>query len=565
MRKKHKVLQPPARIGIIGGGQLGKMITVEAKKMGYYVTILDPTPFSPAGQVADEQIIASFMDRNAIEKLAGSCDVTTYEFEHIDADMLINLEAKGNSIYPSGKSLKKIQDKYIQKTMLRNAGIPVPDFFRINDKQDILQCIDVMGLPLILKTCAGGYDGKGNRVLKARSDIEQALEEFKGYDLMAEQLIEFERELSIIVARNLKNEYAFYPIAENVHEDNILRLTKVPSGVDEIIVKRVRDIAAKIMEVIDDYGVFCIEMFLVRNGELYVNEIAPRPHNSGHYTVEACVTSQFEQLVRVITGMPLGSTEQRFPCVMVNILGSDTVEGPYRFEGIEDVLCEADIHLHLYGKQYTKKMKKIGHITVLDKSIESAEKKALKALERIKIKPLSGDDDMPELEKSIKKQPKVGIIMGSDSDFYVMNEVSKVLKELDIEFEMNVVSAHRTPDKMYDYAKTAEDRGISVIIAGAGGSAHLPGMVASLTCIPVIGVPIKSKSLGGVDSLLSIVQMPAGIPVATVSINGGADAGLLAARMLGVKNPEIRNKLLLYLNKTSASDEINLSLNDISV
>lgn len=164
---------------------------------------------------------------------------------------------------------------------------------------------------------------------------------------------------------------------------------------------------------------------------------------------------------------------------------------------------------------------------------------------------------MPEL--------KVGIIMGSDSDLHVMREAAKVLKELDIEFEMNVVSAHRTPDNMYNYARTAEERGISVIIAGAGGSAHLPGMVASLTCIPVIGVPIKSKSLGGMDSLLSIVQMPAGIPVATVSINGGTAAGLLAARMLGVKNSEIRNKLVCYMKRMEIESETNQSTDDFAI
>ncbi len=172
---------------------------------------------------------------------------------------------------------------------------------------------------------------------------------------------------------------------------------------------------------------------------------------------------------------------------------------------------------------------------------------------------------MPELNKTYIDQLKAGIIMGSDSDLPVMSEAAKVLKELGIEYEMNVVSAHRTPDKMYDYAKTAEERGISVIIAGAGGSAHLPGMVASLTCIPVIGVPIKLKNLGGMDSLLSIVQMPAGVPVATVSINGGTAAGLLAARMLGVKNAEIRQKLTCYMKKMEAEDETNLCLNEISI
>jgi 5-(carboxyamino)imidazole ribonucleotide synthase len=385
---KYEVLQPPSKIGIIGGGQLGRMMTVEAKRMGYHVTVFDPTPSSPAAQVADEQVIASFMDTSAIEKLAGNCDVITYEFEHINADILIDLEEKGYRVYPSGKSLKKIQDKYVQKEMLKNAGILVPEYMIINDIKDMSGCIDTIGIPFILKTRSGGYDGKGNFVIKTREQIGKAMEEFKGYNLMAERFVEFERELSTIVVRNLKNDCVVYPIVENIHENSILHLTKVPSNIDSVIEKKVRDIVVKIMEVLDDYGVFCIEMFLAKNGEVYVNEIAPRPHNSGHYTIEACATSQFEQLVRVITGMPLGSTELCCPCVMVNILGNDTVEGQYRFEGIEDVLDDHDVHLHLYGKQSTKNMKKIGHITVLNNSVEVAEQKALTALGNITIKPL---------------------------------------------------------------------------------------------------------------------------------------------------------------------------------
>ncbi len=386
--KKHKLLKPPAKIGIIGGGQLGRMITVEAKRMGYHVTILDPTPSSPAAQVADEQITASFTDRSAIKKLAGACDVITYEFEHIDADVLIDLEVEGYDIYPSGKSLKSIQDKYIQKMMLKNADVPVPDFIIVNDINDMQKCIDTIGLPFILKTRSGGYDGKGNSIIKTMVEMEQSLEEFKGYGLIAERFIEFERELSIIAARDLRNNYAFYPIVENIHENSILRLTRAPANIDIALENKVRAIARKVLKILDDYGVFCIEMFLTHNGEIYINEIAPRPHNSGHYTIEACVTSQFEQLVRVITGMPLGSTRQRSPCVMANILGSDSVEGQYSFDGIEDVLGEDDIHLHLYGKQSTKKMKKIGHLTVLNKSVKAAEEKALKALEKLVIKPL---------------------------------------------------------------------------------------------------------------------------------------------------------------------------------
>lgn len=385
---KHRILQPPAKIGIVGGGQLGKMITAEAKRMGYHVTVLDPTPQSPAAQVADKQIIASFMDRSAIKKLAADCDVVTYEFEHINSDMLIELETEGYNIYPSGNSLKNVQDKYIQKEMLKNAGIPVPDYVIVENTHDMMRCIDTLGLPFILKTRKGGYDGKGNFVVKTKEQIGQVLEEFKGYDLMAEKFINFEQELSIIVARDLNNNYTTYPIVENLHENSILHLTKAPANISDEIKKKVTKVAQMVMEVLDDYGVFCIEMFLTPNGEVYVNEIAPRPHNSGHYTIEACITSQFEQLVRVITGMPLGSPQLISPCAMVNILGNDTVQGSYSVEGLEEVLGDEGVFPHLYGKHSTKNMKKIGHITVLNESVRVAEEKALRALEKIKLKPL---------------------------------------------------------------------------------------------------------------------------------------------------------------------------------
>ncbi|MCL6589664.1 MAG: 5-(carboxyamino)imidazole ribonucleotide synthase [Firmicutes bacterium] len=386
--RKRKILPPPATIGIIGGGQLGRMISVAAKRLGYNVIILDPTPFSPAGQVADRQITASFADKNAYQKLAAECDVLTYEFEHIDAGILVSLEMQGCNIYPSAKTLMQIQDKYIQKTILHNAGVPVPDFCKAGDKQDILQFIDRMGLPLVLKTRAGGYDGKGNCILKAKNEIEGVLEKLGGNDLLAEKFVLYERELSIIAARSLNNNLAFYPIVENVHEDNILRLTRAPANLDNHIENKVKNIASAVMDVFDDYGVFCIEMFLTADGSIYINEIAPRPHNSGHYTIEACDTSQFEQLVRAITGMPLGPVKLRSSCVMVNILGNETVDGPYRFEGVEEILGEEGVFLHVYGKSYSTKRKKIGHITVLDNSIQVAEAKAIKAINTLALKPL---------------------------------------------------------------------------------------------------------------------------------------------------------------------------------
>ncbi len=543
MEKYKRKLQPPATIGIIGGGQLGRMLTMEAKRMGYHVTVLDPTPGAPAGQVADSQIVASFKDAGAIRRLAELTDVLTYEFEHIDSNILGNLEAEGYSIYPSSNTLKIIQDKYTQKMFLKSKGLPVPEFRKVASKEDIAKAFSELGAPLILKTCTGGYDGKGNLVLKHRSDMNAIPESFLQGELMVEEYICFDKELSIIAARNMCGENDFFPVAENFHEDNILRLTKVPAEISTITGEKVKSIANGVMEAFSDVGVFCIELFHDQNGNVYINEIAPRPHNSGHYTIEACITSQFEQLARIITGMPLGSTRLISPCAMVNILGNEEVEGRYTFEGLESILEKEGVYFHLYGKKTAGNMRKIGHITVLGDNAGIAAENATAVLDMLKLKRLE-DGDMQNDNPSEAK--KVGIIMGSDSDFSVMNECAKILDEFGVGYEISVVSAHRTPDRMYQYAVEAEERGIEVIVAGAGGAAHLPGMVAALTHLPVIGVPVKSRSLDGLDSLLSIVQMPPGVPVAAVAINGAANAGLLAVQMLSIKYKELGAKLKTY-------------------
>ncbi len=389
MTNKTKIiLQPPAKIGIVGGGQLGKMMATEAKRMGYYVAVLDPTPASPASQVVDRQLIAPFADQQAIRKLAEQTDVLTFEFEHIDADILCDLESEGYNICPSGTTLKKIKNKYIQKSLLAEAGLPVPEFSKVDSIEDIEQKIEEFGLPIMLKACFGGYDGKGNYLIKHKEEIKTAYHLLQKNDLMIEKFIDFTTELSIMVARDLQGNTKYYPVVENTHEDNILRITRVPAGIDQDVIRKIEAITEKTLDVLDDAGVYCIEMFLDKNREIYINEIAPRPHNSGHYTIEGCSTSQYEQLIRVITGMPLGSTKLLSPCVMVNILGDETVDGAYTFEGIEKVLANEETYLHLYGKHLTTKLKKVGHLTVLNNSVDEAERIALDALKEIKFKPL---------------------------------------------------------------------------------------------------------------------------------------------------------------------------------
>ena len=388
-KDESNVLYPPSKIGIVGGGQLGKLMAFEAKKMGYHLTILDPTYNCPAGQVSDEQITASFADKDAIRKLAKETDVITFEFEHINADILKELEDEGYRVYPSGYTLKKIQNKYIQKKLLFDKGVKVPNLKKVNSKLDIINTFEDFGDELILKTCTGGYDGKGNIVIKNKAKLDEIIDELSDDSIkehfFAEKLVDFEKELSIIASRDLMGNVSFYPIAENTHKDSILTLTVVPADISSLVEEKAINTAKEVMDILDDVGVFCIEMFLGKDHEIYVNEIAPRPHNSGHYTYEGCITSQFEQLIRIITGMPLGSTNILSPCAMVNILGTDEVKGKYSVKGMEDVLKEKNTHIHLYGKSSTGKNKKIGHITVLDETVNGASKKALEARSNLKI------------------------------------------------------------------------------------------------------------------------------------------------------------------------------------
>lgn len=376
-------LKPPSNIGIVGGGQLGRMLVLEAKRMGYNLIVLDPKPNSPAGQVADEQIIADFTDIIALRELSAKTDVITYEFEHIDVESLSLIEKHGYKIYPSSNTLRMIQNKYIQKSILKNSDIKVPNFYLVGSLIELTDIFYKLNQKIVLKACTGGYDGKGNIVIKDINKLEEAYKELCNHELMAEEFIDYIKEVSIIIAKNHEG-ISFYPIAENVHRNSILINSIIPAKISNETEKEIRCIAEKVIKEIDDFGVFCIEFFIDSNLNILVNEIAPRPHNSGHYTIEGCITSQFEQLIRIITGMPLGSTKLRLPCAMYNILGSDDVSGKYCVDGIESILNIEDCHLHLYGKSESKHLKKIGHITALDDSVEKADLKVKNALCSIK-------------------------------------------------------------------------------------------------------------------------------------------------------------------------------------
>lgn len=375
------------KIGIIGGGQLGKMMIQEAKKMGFYVTVLDPTKDCPCSSICDEHITAAFDDREAIRLLSSKSDVVTYEFEHIDYKELTNLENEGKKIYPTAKSLKIIQNKLTQKQALKNGEIPVADFIETKTEDEIYKAGKIFGYPFILKTCTGGYDGKGNAFVKDKASVSSAFSALGGgkLPLMAEKLVNFTMEISVLACRGLSSETKVYPVGDNRHINNILHKTVVPANISEETTKNAMNLAKKVMEVFDGIGMFCVEMFVTKEGGVLVNEVAPRPHNSGHYSIEGCVTSQFENHIRAITGLPLGNTDLIRPTVMINLLGEEDKKGEAVVLGAEDALSADGVKLHIYGKKMTSPRRKMGHITVTANDIKTAEKNADIAFSKIKI------------------------------------------------------------------------------------------------------------------------------------------------------------------------------------
>jgi 5-(carboxyamino)imidazole ribonucleotide synthase len=369
-------------LGLIGGGQLGMMLTEAAKKMPKYISeviVLDPTENCSAAQVGAKQIVADFKDKNAILELASKVDILTYEIESGDSQVLKDAETK-TTINPSPETLRIIQDKFLQKSFLRQNNIPVTDFVSIESISDLRQKILNFGYPSLLKARRDAYDGRGNYKIESESDLEKACNNFAGKTLMLERFVDFKMEVSVIAARNTKGQIATYPVVENIHENNILRMTIAPARVSPIVAMQAEDIAHKTMQVLHGAGVFGIEMFVTTQDKILINEIAPRVHNSGHHTLQSSVTSQFEQHLRAILGLDLGDTKLLHPTIMYNILGPDTFQGPYK---ISDVKLD-NVYLKMYGKAESKPQRKLGHFNLVDSDNKKGIEGLLKSLETIK-------------------------------------------------------------------------------------------------------------------------------------------------------------------------------------
>lgn len=385
-------MQTQGTIGIVGGGQLGRMLTQAALPLGFSVIVLDPGANAPAAQVGAAQIVGDLYDEVALRQLAEQADYITIEIEHLDTRLLQELAELGKSVNPAPATIALMQDKLAQKQFLQAAGIPVALFTEINDESSARLALQEFGGRMLLKTRRGAYDGRGNMVISSEADIATAFKTFNGQALYAEKFVPFQKELAVMVARGLQagngnestDETAIYPVVETIHERNICIEVLAPAPVEAAIAAEARRVALAVANNLEGAGVFGIELFLTATGEIIVNEIAPRVHNSGHYTTEACRTSQFEQHIRAVTGLPLGPTDMIVPAaVMVNILGERN--GPTQPIGIDKANENPHTTVHLYGKSPTKVDRKMGHLTAVGNTLEQARKRAHNAKALISI------------------------------------------------------------------------------------------------------------------------------------------------------------------------------------
>ena len=367
MSSKPLPILPGATLGILGGGQLGRMFTLAARTMGYKVMVLDPDFTSPAGQMADVHLQADYTDHGALKQLGAACAAVTTEFENVPAASLIEL-ANHCRVSPGAAAVAIAQDRSHEKSWLREQGFATAPFALVNAEADLEAALAATGTPALLKVSRFGYDGKGQARVATLDEARAALREFGGQPCVLEGFVKLEREVSVVLARSDGGECALFPVAENRHENGILDVSIVPARVPDSLAQEARDIAHAVADRLGYVGVMAVEFF-VAGGRLMINEIAPRPHNSGHYTLDACVTDQFEQQVRALCGLPLGDTRLLSPVAMVNILGDRWHDGGPHWE---QLLAHPAIKLHLYGKEAARPGRKMGHFNVLDADLSAA-------------------------------------------------------------------------------------------------------------------------------------------------------------------------------------------------
>lgn len=531
------------------------------------IAILDKN-IAPAKQInaTNPGVDGSFSDPKAIRKLAAQCDILTIEIEHVDTHVLEELEqeteAQGKrlEIHPSWQCIRTIQDKYLQKLTLIEGKVGVAKSVPISSSSEaeLQEAAEELGLPFMLKARTGAYDGRGNYPVRSTDDFKSALKALKDRPLYAEQWANFTKELAVMVVKtadladpdNWESSTLSYPTVETIHQDSICKLVYAPAReISEEINLRAQQLARRAVANFKGKGVFGVEMFLLPDNTIKCNEIAPRKHNSGHFTMEACRLSQYDTHLLAILGRPIPKKglELLKPAIMLNILGGSD---PTSYLQLANAADSIGAKVHLYGKGAATPGRKMGHLTLLGDTMSEAE---------VEIAPLIHLSDTirksPAPPQPPKPSPLIGITTGSASDQPILEPCYALLRTLNIPFSKNITSAHRTPHYMAQYAHSASSptSSIKVIIAAAGGAAHLPGMLASYApTVPVIGLPIKPSIGDGMDSLLSMTNMPNGRPVLTVGTNKAMNAALAAASILAVEDEGIRKRLEAWYAKAES-------------
>lgn len=378
----ENVHHPDFKLGVLGGGQLGRMLIQSAIDYNLFVKILDPDPNAPCREIASEFVNGPLTDFDVVTEFGKDCNVITIEIENVNTQALKELQKQGKKVYPEPETIELIQDKRVQKQFYIDNGIPTANFSLVNSKQEVQLAKD--RLPFVNKLGKEGYDGRGVQVIKTESDLENA---FDAPGLI-EDLVNFKKEIAVIVARNESGEISSFPVVELVFHPtaNLVEFLFSPAQISEQLIARAQEVASMVIEKLCMTGLLAVEMFVTQEDEILVNEIAPRTHNSGHHTIEANNTSQFEQHLRAVLNMPLGETSLKVPAAaMVNLLGEDGFAGPAKYEGLAEVLGISDTHIHLYGKKLTKPFRKMGHITLVDKDVESLRNKVNLVKNTLKI------------------------------------------------------------------------------------------------------------------------------------------------------------------------------------
>jgi len=377
------VIPPGSRIGILGSGQLGRMLAIEARRMGYRVHTLSPDSNTPTGQIADQEVVAAYEDLDAVADFARSVDVVTFEFENV-ATVTADRAAEWVPVRPAGRVLHVCQHRLREKTFLREHGFPVTSFAEVNGIDELHAAVAALGLPAVLKTAGFGYDGKGQAVIRRPEDVTSAWEAIGAVPAVLEAFVSFERELSVVAARGVDGSFAHWGVLENEHRNHILDVTTPGPALSPACQEQAISIARAVLEALDVVGVLCVEFFLTDEHRLLVNELAPRPHNSGHVTIDASLTSQFEQQLRAVCGLPLGSTDWIRPASMANLLGDVWTE---REPDWAAALADPAVKLHLYGKCQPRPGRKMGHLTATGHDRDAARRAVLRARAALTARP----------------------------------------------------------------------------------------------------------------------------------------------------------------------------------